>query len=57
MSRFVTKSPTIVFIWSRNGAIKTKTFVEGLLEPKLNIGGGAVFTDTLIAYITSVNVM
>ena len=25
----------IVLIWSRNGAIKTKAFVKGLLEPKL----------------------
>ena len=47
----------IEFIWSRNGAIKTKAFVKGLLEPKLNIVGGAVFTDPPIAYITAVNVM
>ena len=33
---------TIVFIWSRNGAIKTKAFVEGLFAPELNIVGGAV---------------
>ena len=32
----------IVFIWSRNGAIKTKAFVEGLFAPELNIVGGAV---------------
>ena len=41
----------IVFVWSRNGAIKTKTLVKELLEPKPNIVGGAVFTDPPIAYI------
>ena len=46
-----------MFIWSRNGAIKTKTFVKGILEPKLNIMGGAVFPDPPIAFMTSVNVM
>ena len=45
-----------MFVWSRNGAIKTKVFVKGLLEPKLNIVVGADFTDPPIAYITSVNV-
>ena len=47
----------IVIIWSRNGAIKTKAFVKGILEPKHHIVGGAVFTDPPIAYITSVNVI
>ena len=48
---------SIVFVWSRNGAIHPKTFVKELLEPKPNIVGGAVSTDPPIAYITSVNVM
>ena len=46
-----------MFVWSRKGGNKTKAFVKGLLEPKLNIVGEAVFTDLSIAYIISVNVM
>ena len=50
-------SVNIVFIWARNGTIKTNAFVIRLLPPELNIVGGAVFTDPSIAYITSVNLM
>ena len=56
-ARYLNNLISIVFIWSRNGAIKTKAFVIELLAPELIIVGGAVFTDPSIAYITSVNVM
>ena len=39
LSKFV--SDNIVFILSRNGAIKTKAFIKGLLAPELNIVDGA----------------
>ena len=34
-------SAIIVFVWSRNGANRTKTFVKGLLAPEIKIVGGA----------------
>ena len=34
-----------MFIWARNGTIKTKAFGKMLFEPKLNIMVGADFTD------------
>ena len=40
----------IEFVYSRKGGNKTKAFVKGLLEPKLNIVGGAVFTDPPIIF-------
>ena len=32
---------TIVFVWLRNGANKTKAFVKGLLVPEIKIVGGS----------------
>ena len=33
----------IVFVWSQNGANKTRAFVKGLLEPEMKIVGGATY--------------
>ena len=41
VSIFLTfKSRSIVFVWSRNGANKTKAIVKGLLAPEMKIVGG-----------------
>ena len=41
MHSIVEKFDIIVFVWSRNGANRTKAFVRGLLAPEINIVGGA----------------
>ena len=37
----ITLGNSIVFVWSRNGANRTKAFVKGLLVPEMKIVGGA----------------
>ena len=38
---FLTNCDVIMFVWSRNGANRTKAFVKGLLAPETKIVGGA----------------
>ena len=39
--KFTCNGTFIVYVWSRNGANRTKAFVKWLLAPEMKIAGGA----------------